>query len=70
MFPVLDAKKNCQKACLMHALIPDYLGLNAASQYKQILSKNDSNKIDSNFFCQTNYFMGILISLGFYFNQI
>ena len=39
MFPVLDAalkpkSKNSQKACLMHALIQDYLGFNAASQYK------------------------------------
>ena len=39
MFPVLDAalkpqSKNGQKACLMHALIPEFLGFNAASQFK------------------------------------
>ena len=39
MIPDLDAalkpqSKNGQKACLIHALIPEFLGFNAASQYK------------------------------------
>ena len=28
--------KHGQKACLMHALIPEFLGFNAASQYKRL----------------------------------
>ena len=55
MFTVLDAalklqSKNGQKACLIHALIPEFLGFNAASQYKGFGYSHNRNIFSNNYF--------------------